>query len=174
MDAVPVYSIGVSVGQVAPDFTLPAHDGGKVNLDELCAAGPVVLVFFPFAFTGVCQSELRALELMKAEFARQGASIVAISCDSPYSLQAFAQVEKLTFTLLSDFWPHGEVSRAFDVFLDDKGFATRGTFILDRTRIVRWSLIHGPGVERDPRQYLDGLRAVMVGAEGLEPPTSAL
>ena len=157
MDAVPVHSIGVSVGQVAPEFTLPASDGSTAKLSELCAAGPVILVFFPFAFTGVCRSELRALEDMKAQFATKGATIVAISCDSPYSLQTFAEAENLTFTLLSDFWPHGEVSQAFDVFREDKGFATRGTFILDRARIVTWSLIHGPGVERDPALYLDAL-----------------
>ena len=158
MDAVPVRSMGVNVGQVAPDFTLPASDGSHVKLSELCAVGPVVLVFFPFAFTGVCRSELRALEAMKTEFANDGASIVAISCDSPYSLQTFAEAENLTFTLLSDFWPHGEVCQAFDVFLEDKGFATRGTFILDQARVVNWSLIHGPGVERDPGLYLEALR----------------
>ena len=158
MDEVPVHSIGVKVGQVAPEFTLPARDGSTVKLSALCTAGPVVLVFFPFAFTGVCRSELRALEAMKSEFANVGATIVAISCDTPYSLQTFAEAENLTFALLSDFWPHGEVSQAFDVFLEDKGFATRGTFILDQARIVRWSLIHGPGVERDPRQYLEALR----------------
>jgi peroxiredoxin len=159
MDAVPVRSMGVNVGQVAPDFTLPASDGSQIKLSELCAVGSVVLVFFPFAFTGVCRSELRALENMKAEFAKEGATIVAISCDSPYSLQTFAEAENLTFTLLSDFWPHGEVAQAFDVFLEDKGFATRGTFILDQARIVRWSLIHGPGVERDAHLYLEALRA---------------
>jgi peroxiredoxin len=158
MDAVPVHSIGVNVGQVAPEFALQANDGSTVKLSELCATGPVVLVFFPFAFTGVCRSELRALEAMKAEFAGVGATIVAISCDSPYSLQTFAEAENLTFTLLSDFWPHGEVAQAFDVFLEDKGFATRGTFILDQARIVRWSLVHGPGVERDPGLYLEALQ----------------
>jgi len=159
MDAVPVHSMGVNVGQVAPDFTLPANDGSTVKLSELCATGTVILVFFPFAFTGVCRSELRALEEMKSQFAKEGATIVAVSCDSPYSLQTFAEAEHLTFTLLSDFWPHGEVAQAFDVFLEDKGFATRGTFILDQARIVRWSLIHGPGVERVAHLYLEALRA---------------
>jgi peroxiredoxin len=151
---VPIHSVGVSIGQVAPDFTLPSADGSKFTLREQCAKGPVVLVFFPFAFTGVCRSELAVLSEMKQEFADLNTQVVAIACDSAYSLQAFAEKDSLTIPLLSDFWPHGHVATQYDVFLEDKGFATRGTYVIDRECRVRWSVINGPGVERDAREYL--------------------
>jgi len=151
---VPIHSIGVNIGQVAPNFTLSTADGGKFTLREQCAKGPVVLVFFPFAFTGVCRSELAVLTEMKQEFADLNAQVVAISCDSAYSLQAFAEKESLEIPLLSDFWPHGQVAAQYDVFLEDKGFATRGTYVIDRDCIVRWSVINGPGFERNAREYL--------------------
>ncbi|CAB4617927.1 unannotated protein [freshwater metagenome] len=151
---VPVHSVGVGVGQIAPDFTLAAADGSKFTLSERCTNGPVVLVFFPFAFTGVCRSELAVLSAMTQEFTDLNAQVVAISCDSAYSLQAFAEKDSLTIPLLSDFWPHGHVATQYDVFLDDKGFATRGTYVIDQNRVVRWSVINGPGFERDAGQYL--------------------
>ncbi|CAB4900052.1 unannotated protein [freshwater metagenome] len=151
---VPVHSVGVGVGQIAPDFTLPANDGSKFTLSEQCTKGPVVLVFFPFAFTGVCRSELAVLSEMKQEFADHNTQVVAISCDSAYSLQVFAEKDSLTIPLLSDFWPHGHVATQYDVFLEDKGFATRGTYVIDSDCIVRWSVINGPGFERDAGQYL--------------------
>jgi peroxiredoxin len=157
---VPVQSVGVTIGQVAPDFTLPTADGGKFTLRQQCEQGPVVLVFFPFAFTGVCRSELAVLSEMKQEFADLNAQVVAISCDSAYSLHAFVEKESLRIPLLSDFWPHGQVARQYDVFLEDKGFATRGTYVIDRERIVRWSVINGPGFERDAREYLEALGAM--------------
>ena len=155
---VPVLSVGVSIGDRAPDFTLPAADGSKFTLSEQCARGPVVLVFFPFAFTGVCRSELAVLSGMQQEFSDLGAHVVGISCDSAYSLQAFAEKEALTIPLLSDFWPHGEVATAYEVFLEDKGFATRATFVIDHERAVRWLVINGPGFERDAREYLQALQ----------------
>ena len=154
MSPMPMKSVGVQIGQQAPDFTLPSADGSKFTLTEQCINGPVVLVFFPFAFTGVCRSELAVLSSMTQEFADLNAQVVAISCDSAYSLQAFAETDAITIPLLSDFWPHGEVARKYDVFLDDKGFATRGTYVIDRQGIVRWSVINGPGFERDAKAYL--------------------
>lgn len=151
---IPMQSVGVQIGQQAPDFTLSAADGSKFTLSEQCVNGPIVLVFFPFAFTGVCRSELAELSSMTQEFADLNAQVVAVSCDSAYSLQAFAEKDSLTIPLLSDFWPHGEVARKYDVFLDDKGFATRGTYVIDRQGIVRWSVINGPGFERDAKAYL--------------------
>ena len=158
MSPMPMKSVGVQIGQQAPDFTLPSADGSKFALTEQCINGPVVLVFFPFAFTGVCRSELAVLSSMTQEFADLNAQVVAISCDSAYSLQAFAETDAITIPLLSDFWPHGEVARKYDVFLDDKGFATRGTYVIDRQGIVRWSVINGPGFERDALEYLKVLR----------------
>ncbi len=146
-------ALGISVGSLAPDFQLPDHRGGKVRLSEVRAQSAVLLIFFPFAFTDVCTSELAALDTHVKNFHEQGVRVLGISCDSPYSLAAFAVREHLGFDLLSDFWPHGDVCRQYGVFLDDKGFALRGSFLIDRQGRISWTLLNGPAEVRDPNAY---------------------
>ena len=109
----------------------------------------VVLVFYPFAFSGICTGELREIRDTLEDFQHDGIQVLAISCDPVHALRAWADQEGYFFPLLSDFWPHGAVARAYGVFHADGGFATRGTFLLDRDGIVRWRLINGPGEARD-------------------------
>lgn len=66
----------------------------------------------------------------------------------------------MTHPLLSDFWPHGDVSKAYGVFLDEKGFATRGTFVIDKDGMVRWSVVNGPGEARNSDEYKAALAAL--------------
>ncbi|MDP2012604.1 MAG: redoxin domain-containing protein [Actinomycetota bacterium] len=146
-------SIGLAIGVQAPDFQLPDHRGGKVRLQDLREQRAVLLVFFPFAFTEVCSSEFRALQSKVKAFEHRGVTVLGISCDSPYALAEFATREQLTLDLLSDFWPHGAVCREYGVLLDDKGFAMRGSFLVNRKGNIVWSLLNGPADERDPREY---------------------
>lgn len=137
------------VGDPAPDFALPDHLGRHVGPRAWRGDRNVALVFYPFAFSGICTGELREIRDTLEDFQHDGIQVLAISCDPVHALRAWADQEGYFFPLLSDFWPHGAVARAYGVFHADGGFATRGTFLLDRDGIVRWRLINGPGEARD-------------------------
>src|ERR1700712_1557214 len=100
------------VGESAPDFSLSDTHGTPVTLSGL-RGGPTVLVFVPFAFSGTCTDELCQLRDNIAEFEQADVHVAVISCDPKHSLRAWAAQESFGFDLLSDFWPHGEVARAY-------------------------------------------------------------
>lgn len=83
--------------------------------------------------------------------------MLTISCDAMFSLRAYADRDAYFFPLLSDFWPHGEVAKAYGVFDDKAGVARRGTFLIDPEGIIRWSLVSGIGERRDFSGYHDAL-----------------
>jgi peroxiredoxin len=145
------------LGQLAPEFTLTNQYGQRVSLTDFRGHKNVLLMFYPFAFTGICTAELCALRDRKPQFEDDDTAVLSVSCDSVPSLKVYATQENLTHTLLSDFWPHGEVSRAYGVFLEDKGFATRGSFVIDKQGVVRWSVINGPGEARSADDYAAAL-----------------
>ena len=122
----------LAAGTEAPDFTLKDQDGNEVTLSSFRGNSNVVLVFYPFTFTGVCQGELCALRDDVSEFETANAQLIAISCDSRFSQQQWAQQQAYTFPVLSDFWPHGAVSRAYGVFNEQLGAANRATFVIDK------------------------------------------
>jgi mycoredoxin-dependent peroxiredoxin len=122
----------LAAGAEAPDFTLKDQDGNEVTLSSFRGNSNVVLVFYPFTFTGVCQGELCALRDDVSEFETANAQLIAISCDSRFSQQQWAQQQAYTFPVLSDFWPHGAVSRAYGVFNEQLGAANRATFVIDK------------------------------------------
>ena len=96
-----------AVGSVAPDFELTNQHGQKVSLASFRDKKNVVVLFYPFAFSGICTGELCALRDDLAPFQNDQVELLAISCDPMYSLKAFADAEKYEFSLLADFWPHG-------------------------------------------------------------------
>jgi peroxiredoxin len=126
----------LAVGAVAPDFALRDADRTVVRLSEYAAGRVAVVVFYPWAFTGVCTGEMCEIRDRLPELSNDRAVTVAVSCDATATLRAFATQEGLTFPLLSDHWPHGEVSRAFGVFDERAGAAVRGTFVLSPDRVV--------------------------------------
>jgi mycoredoxin-dependent peroxiredoxin len=77
-----------------------------------------------------------------------------------HTLRAWAEDQRYTFPLLSDFWPHGAVARAYGVFNEDAGFATRGSFLVDASGVLRWSVVNGPGQARDIGAYREALAAL--------------
>jgi len=143
----------VAVGDAAPDFTLTDQHGQRVTLSDFRGAKNVVVLFYPFAFTGTCTGELCAIRDDLASFDNDDTTTLAVSCDSMYSLRVFADREGYPFPLLSDFWPHGEVARAYGVFVESLGAAQRGTFIIDTAGVVRWSVTHPLGQARDAGEY---------------------
>ncbi|WP_278855698.1 peroxiredoxin [Kocuria palustris] len=125
----------IEIGQFAPDFTLNNQYGEAVTLAEHLGR-PVALVFYPFAFSSVCTGEMCQLQDMMDEVQEADALLLAVSTDSQYVLKAFSREESLEFDLLSDFWPHGETARAFGVFDETTGMASRTTFLIDADGIV--------------------------------------
>lgn len=143
----------VSVGQPAPEFTLTNQFGESIWLADFRGHKNVVLMFYPFAFTSICTGELCELRDARADFDDVNTEILSVSCDTPHTLKVYAKQEGIEHSLLSDFWPHGEVSQQYGVFLPEKGFATRGTFVIDKAGIVRWSVINPPGEARRADDY---------------------
>lgn len=150
----------IADGSIAPEFALRNQHGELVQLAGLRGA-PAVLVFYPYAFTGVCSGELSALQQSLAAFTSAGARVLAISTDTPYALRVFADQLGLGFDLLSDFWPHGAVARSYGVFDEELGCAVRGSFVLDADGRVSWSVRNAIADARDIDEHL---RAVQAGA----------
>ncbi len=143
----------VEIGTEAPDFELRNQFGETVRLSEFRGVRPVMLVFFPLAFTGVCTGELCELRDNLGMFAEAGTELIALSVDSMATLRVFAEREGYDFTLLADFWPHGGVAREYGVFLEERGVATRGTFLVDLKGIIRAKFVNEPGQARTLEEY---------------------
>lgn len=139
------------VGLPAPDFTLFDQDGIAVSLSDLHGA-EALLVFIPHAFSPVCTYEIEQLRDAK-DLTAANARIVVIDCDSMYVNQEWAYQNKFEGTLLSDFWPHGTVSRKYRVFDEQLGRANRCSFHIDADGIVDWALESPTGDARDLTEY---------------------
>ncbi len=110
--------MSLDVGSVAPDFTLKSQHGEDITLSSFRGDKNVLLVFIPFAFSGICSDELGQLRDDVDAFEAADTQILAVSCDHFFANRAFSDRDGLTFPILSDFWPHGEVAKAYDTFND--------------------------------------------------------
>jgi peroxiredoxin len=149
--------MAIQVGEKAPDFELKDNHGRTVKLSDFRGDKNVVVLFYPFAFTGVCTGELCEVRDNLPKFADRDTAVLAVSNDSIHTLRVFAEQEGLEYPLLSDFWPHGEVSRAYGVFDEDKGCAVRGTFVIDKEGVVRWTVVNALPDARDLNEYVKAL-----------------
>lgn len=147
----------VTEGSKAPDFTLKNQFGEDVTLSQIVTERPTLIVFYPFAFSGICTGELCTIRDTMPSFDDASVRVVGISCDPMFTQRAWAEDQGYDFSLLSDFWPHGEVAKAYGVFDENAGFALRGTFLVDADMTVRWSLVNGPGEARDFTGALEAL-----------------
>ncbi|MCR6484471.1 peroxiredoxin [Amycolatopsis sp. OK19-0408] len=143
----------VEVGSEAPDFTLNDYNKQPVQLSSFRGDKPVLVVFYPFAFSGICTGELCQLRDEFADYDNKGVQVLGVSVDTPFSLKAWAEKEGYQFPLLSDFWPHGEVARAYGVFNEQAGLAVRGTFLIDTAGVVRFAEVNAPGEARDQQAW---------------------
>ncbi len=132
----------LQVGDQAPDFALKDQHGQLVRLSAFRGREAVLVVFYPFAFTGVCGRELHALQAAHAELTSRGVALLAVSVDSMYAQRVFAEREGFMFPMLADFWPHGGVASAYGVLHEKAGVALRGSFLVDRAGTVRWSVLN--------------------------------
>jgi len=152
--------MAVEVGQEAPDFELKDQHGQPVQLSGFRGAKNVVLVFYPLAFSGVCSGELCAMRDEFPEVERDDVELLTVSVDSTWVHRVWAENEGFEFGLLSDFWPHGSVAKAYGVFDEDRGISVRGTFIIDKDGVVRWKVVHPIPQARDLAEYSKALAAL--------------
>jgi peroxiredoxin len=131
-----------------------------VRLTELRGRKAALVVFYPWAFSGVCGGELHALQAELDQLAGDDVAVLAVSTDSMYALRAYADREGFTFPLLSDFWPHGAVAEAYGVLHPDIGIALRGSFLVDRDGVVRWRVVKGIPDARDVADYKRAIAAL--------------
>jgi peroxiredoxin (alkyl hydroperoxide reductase subunit C) len=139
----------IEVGAQAPDFLLKDQNNQVVRLSDFRGRCNVLLIFYPLAFTGTCQGELCQLRDNLNDFANEDVQVLTISVDSAYSHKVWAEREGYDFPLLADFWPHGAVAQAYGVFNEERGFANRGTFLVDREGVIRFAEMNQPGQARD-------------------------
>jgi peroxiredoxin len=151
--------MAAEVGAAAPDFELKDQHGAPVRLSGL-RGRRIVLVFYPLAFSRVCQGELSAIRDEFVASAPDDVRVLTVSVDSMFSHRVWADQEGYTFSLLSDFWPHGEVARSYGVFDEEKGLALRGTFIIDAEGVIRWKIVNEIGSARDVVEYQNVLGGI--------------
>ncbi|GAC1578194.1 MAG: peroxiredoxin [Candidatus Dormibacteria bacterium] len=148
--------MAVEVGDEAPDFTLVDEDNNQVRLSDLRGRN-VVLLFYPFDFSPVCTNELKEIARTQARYDAAGAEVFGISVDSRYTHKAFKRDEQLTARLLADFHPKGAVAAQYGAYLEDAGFATRVTVVIDSTGVVRRKVISSVPEARNADEYLEAL-----------------
>lgn len=144
----------VAVGEMAPDFVLKDQNNQDVRLSDFRSRRPVLLVFYPLAFTGVCSSELRSLSSVV------DAQVLTVSVDSVYAHKVWALQEGFSVPLLADFWPHGAVASSYGVFNSSRGYAERGTFMVSSSGFVRFSAVVPASASRSPDVWAAALASV--------------
>ena len=152
---------GLELGGPAPDFTLRDQFGQDVTLSSFRGSKAVAIFFYPYAFSGVCTGEMAGIRERLDEFLTFDTEVLAISCDPVYSLRAFADAEGLNFPLLSDFWPHGEIARSYDVFDEARGCPLRSSYVIDTQGVVRWSVHNASPNGRDLDEHIRVLQGVL-------------
>jgi peroxiredoxin len=149
----------IEAGTPAPEFSLTTEDGEKFTRQDLLGKTSV-LVFYPFAFSPVCNDQLTLYEEVLDEFSQRGATLYAISTDARWSQAAFKEKLGSSIRQLSDFEPKGDTARAFGV-LHEGGFTQRALVIVDSGGIVKWSYqTPSPGDLPGANLIFDGLDAV--------------
>ena len=139
----------LAIGDPAPDFTLRDQHGQDITLSSYAAGKAALIVFYPFAFSGVCTGELTGLRDRLGDFETEHSTLLALSCDPMYAQRALADRDGIFFPLLSDFWPHGVTAKAYGVFDEISGSPKRSSFAVDRAGHVRWMVHNATGEARD-------------------------
>jgi peroxiredoxin len=141
------------IGDLAPDFSLPNQFGEDIKLSQFRGVKPVVLVFYPLSFSGICTGELCEIRDNFARFESNDVELLAISVDSKYVQKVFAEHEGYKFSVLADFWPHGQVAKDYGVFLEEHGISNRATFVIDKEGVLVAKFVTAPGQARSLDEY---------------------
>jgi peroxiredoxin len=150
----------LGVGDKAPDFTLRDQNNQPVSLSDYVGSKNLLIVFFPLAFTGICQGELDEIRDRQPQYDNDEVATVAVSVGPPPTHKVWAAQNGYLFPLLSDFWPHGAVAQAYGVFNERSGLSDRGTFVVDKSGIIRFAECKEPGEARDQAVWAKALAAL--------------
>lgn len=150
-------------GQPAPDFALPGSNGEIVRLSHFRGKANVLLAFYPFDFSPICEKQLPGLQEQMERFRALETVVLGISTDSPYSHRAFAAELGLEFPLLSDFFGK-HASAAYGVLRSD-GFCERASFIIDKNGILRYAAVHSLDQVPDVEELIRVLES-LAGTDG--------
>ncbi len=149
----------LETGAPAPEFALRDQNNQTVSLAALREKGPVLVVFFPLAFTGTCEGELGYIRDHLPQFDDEHLTTVAVSVGPPPTHKVWSSAQGFLFPILSDFWPHGAVARDYGVFDDTRGIANRGTFLVGEDGVIKFSAMVGPGEARGVQTWEAALAA---------------
>jgi peroxiredoxin len=143
-------------GEPAPRFTLPSGPGSSLSLEAL-RGRPLVLAFYPADWSPVCSDQLAVYQAILSEFQGYNAALVGISVDGVWCHRAFAEARGLTFPLLADFEPKGEVSRSYGAYRSGEGVSERALFVIDPQGVVVWNEVVEPEVNPGADGILNAL-----------------
>ncbi|HTI14634.1 MAG TPA: redoxin domain-containing protein [Dictyobacter sp.] len=147
----------LKVGDKAPDFTLMTGENAEWKLSDFQGKKNVVLAFVPFAFSGVCSTQLPSYEADIERFKKYNTEVVAISMDSTYALAAWAKSMSTSYPLLSDFYPQGQVVDTYGV-RHPRGMSERALFAIDKEGVIRYiEVMHTPGEMPDNYDLFEAL-----------------
>jgi peroxiredoxin len=151
----------LKAGQPAPEFELRSHRGGSVKLSDFRGKKNVVLAFHPLAFTPVCANQMSGYESDLARFERAGAAVLGISIDAQPAKAAWAKtLGTISYDLLSDFHPHGEVAQKYGVFRATDGISERAIFVVDKQGKIAWSKVYDIPEQPDNEEVLQALQGL--------------
>jgi len=150
------------IGDLAPDFTLTNQFGENVTLSDFRGKKPVVVVFYPLSFSGICTGELCELRDNFDRFDRDNVELLAVSVDSKFVQKMFAEHEGYKFSVLADFWPHGGVAKEYGVFIEEAGISNRATFVIDTNGVLVAKFVTAPGQARSLDEYDKALESLHV------------
>ena len=135
--------MALKAGDTAPDFELRSHRGGTVKLSDFRGHKNVVVAFHPLAFTPVCANQMSAYESDRARFDESDTVVLGLSIDAQPAKAAWAQtLGSISFDLLSDFHPHGEVARQYGVLREKDGISERAVFLVDKSGTIAWARVY--------------------------------
>ena len=139
----------IQTGSEAPGFDLEVSGAQRVRLADFRGRRNVLLVFHPFAWTAICEEEALDLQANLRSFESADTEVILVSCDAAPARQAWREKLQLGYTLASDFWPHGEAAKVYGVFNEERGSPERGTFLIDKTGVVVWTLVNDANTRRE-------------------------
>ena len=156
--------MGISVGQTAPDFTLPNQDKKEVRLSDFAGKRNVVLMWYPLDWSPTCTSEHMCFVNDKKQFETLDAEVLGVSVDSVWSHKAFAEKMGIKYSLLADFHPRGAMSEKYGMYLADKGITGRAIAIVNKAGKIAWFKNYDIPVVPDLKEVAAALSQVKAAA----------
>lgn len=156
--------MGISVGETAPEFTLPNQDKKEVKLSDFTGKRNVVLMWYPLDWSPTCTSEHACFVNDMKKFETLDAEVLGVSVDSVWSHKAFAEKMGIKYSLLADFHPRGAMSEKYGMYLADKGITGRAIAIVNKAGKIAWFKNYDIPVVPDLKEVAAALSQVKAAA----------